>query len=290
MRHNMSLIQEMLAAECLDPHGEVCFVVVLHCRAAVDTRRCEAAFAVFAGESCVEIDEGGARFLFVGQVGTAADAVLPVLRDLLDGEDDGVELVETKFINKNGAGEASHSFTFTGAGEPDETTIVLAPTHAFGSGNHPSTGLAIELLEGLSPLPAKVLDVGCGTGVLSFVAVKLGAASVLGVDIDEEGLCGAVHNAELNHLEAQTLFTNQPLSEVAGLFPLILANLTCSVLKYLLADLSDLAEPGANLVVSGLQGRQGGEATVFLGEYGWQVTQAKSAGKWQALLAVKTHG
>jgi ribosomal protein L11 methyltransferase len=218
-------------------------------------------------------------------VGGAAEPILEGLNPFLDEQQDEVELVETKFINDMVAQSGRHSFIFTSMGTPDATTILLSPSHAFGSGDHPSTGLAIEFLQGLAPLHDAVLDVGCGTGVLSFVALRLGAGRVLGVDIDEEGVRGARVNSSLNQLEDRAEFTSLPLAKVTGSFPLILANLTCSVLKYLLSDLTALAEGNGRLVVSGLQGRQGTEAEEFLTEYGWRVAERKSAGKWQALLA-----
>ncbi len=283
----MSLIQKILASECLDPCAEVRFVVVLRCSSPNDIDHCHSVFGSHGGEIHVEDSDDGQHFLFIAEAGADIDALLLVLNGLLDEPQAGVELVETKVINNNNMKTGRHSFVFKQDGLPDATTIILSPSHAFGSGDHPSTGLAIEFLEELVPLEGKVLDVGCGTGVLSFVALRLGAQHVLGIDIDEQGLACAEVNATLNQVADQVQFENKELTEVSDSFPLILANLTCSVLKYLLKDLSALASPQGTLVVSGLQGRQGDEAEGFLAEHGWQVTGRKSAGKWRALLAVR---
>ena len=284
----MSLIQKILAAECLDPCGEVQFVAVFRCCSESDLHHCQSILAAVAGEIHVEADGPAHQLLFMGQVGAEIDAVLSLIGTLLDSRQDGVELMETKVVNLRQTVSVHHSFHFKQTGEPDRRTIILSPSHAFGSGDHPSTGLVIEFLEELSPLQGEVLDVGCGTGVLSLVALRLGAGKVLGLDIDEEGIRGACYNAMLNHVTEQVCFGHQPLSGVTDSFPLILANLTCSVLKYLLADITSLVSPGGTLLVSGLQGRQGVEAEVFLRDYGWYVVQRKSAGKWQALRAEKT--
>jgi ribosomal protein L11 methylase PrmA len=284
----MSLIQKILAAECLDPAGDVCFAVILQCRTDADVRFCTEAFAPLFGDNHVEVYEGGYRFMYIGQAGADPSPPLFILNSLLDAHQDGVELVETKVVNLGETTPVQHSFVFLQEGQPNDHTIILSPSYAFGSGEHPSTGLAIEFLEELAPLTGSVLDVGCGTGVLSFVALRLGAEKVLGLDIDEEGLRGAAINAKLNQVEEYVCFENKQPAEIDELYPLIIANLTCSVLKYLLPDLSDLAAPEGILIVSGLQGRQAVDAEAFLGTFGWRVTGRKFIGKWQALQAEKS--
>lgn len=282
----MSVIKKILAAECFDPGAEVCFVVVLECANESAIRDCRTVFSDLDGEIVVEAGVG--LFLFKGHVGLDPDPVLLCLNILLDEVQDGVTLIETKFINARHEKTTNHSFVFKEDGEPDRRTIILSPSHAFGSGDHPSTCLALEFLEEeVDSLYGDVLDVGCGTGVLSFAAARLGAGRVLGVDIDPEGLRGARLNVTLNQLSDRVEFSSQPLTMLTGEFPLILANLTCSVLRFLLADFSLLASPTGLLIVSGLQGRQGDEAEAFLVDFGWQVQGRKSLGKWQALRAVR---
>lgn len=266
----------------------MCFAVILHCRSNADIRHCTEAFAPLFGDNHIEIHEEGYRFMYIGQACADPSHPLFTLNTLLDAHEDGIELVETKVVNLGETMEVNHSFVFLQDGTPDATTIILSPSYAFGSGEHPSTGLAIEFLEELAPLAGEVLDVGCGTGVLSFVALRLGAEQVLGLDIDEEALRGAVINARLNQFAGQAHFENKQPAEINELYPLILANLTCSVLKYLLADLSVLAASGGTLIVSGLQGRQVIDAETFLSKFGWQVTDRKFVGKWQALRAEKS--
>lgn len=280
----MSIIDEMLGAECLDPSGDVRFVMVLRCLSSDGLDACRIALTSLAYKIHIEEAAEGHRFLLIGAADLVVDDLLVKLNTLLDRCDE-VSLVETKMVNATGGDGPRHSFVFKRSGTPSATTIILAPSHAFGSGGHPSTGLAVEFMEELAPLEMDVLDVGCGTGVLSLVALRLGATHVLGVDIDDEGVRGALVNSALNQLEDRACFENRALSEISGTFGLILANLTCSVLRYLLPEISSLANPQSILVVSGLQGRQGDEVAAFLAEYGWRITATKATGKWRALLA-----
>ncbi|MFP3982430.1 MAG: 50S ribosomal protein L11 methyltransferase [Desulfurivibrionaceae bacterium] len=167
--------------------------------------------------------------------------------------------------------------------------IYLDPVFSFGSGNHPSTSLAVSLLEksAESGTPGRVLDVGCGSGILGLLAARFGAVNVLGVEIDPESVTAARKNVEANNLEKTVFITDQDLSVVRGAFDLILANLTASVFYRLEAEICRLAAGKARLIVSGLQGRQVKEAAERLERRGWTSQRQESSGRWRALLMAK---
>ncbi|MFO7761141.1 MAG: 50S ribosomal protein L11 methyltransferase [Thermodesulfobacteriota bacterium] len=192
------------------------------------------------------------------------------------GEGRAPEIVETGFAGQGGKIEL--------AGD-----IVIDPAFSFGSGSHPSTGLAMCLLEGYAEkqFPGRALDVGCGSGILALMAAGLGAAAVLGVEIDPESVQTARKNVEANSLSGRVSITDQPLSEIRGEFDLILANLTASVLYNLAGDINRLTAEKAHLIVSGLQGRQAEEAASLLENLGWAGKDQEDNGKWRALLMEK---
>lgn len=202
------------------------------------------------------------------------------------------ELVETRLVPRSGPVRQQPasvgSFTLLDeAGEdcgPGE--IFLKPGHAFGTGSHPSTRLAVRLLEGLKGggFPAAVLDVGCGSGILSLVSARLGARRVRGVDICRDAVELARENVTANDLQRRVIVQEAPLEEIEGPYDLILANLTVSVLYCLLAEISRLAAPGGRLIVSGCRGRQIDDVSRRLEEAGWRLEQRTCRERWQALL------
>jgi len=106
---------------------------------------------------------------------------------------------------------------------PDATPVVIDPGRAFGTGAHPTTQLCVELMLELEP--ASVVDVGCGSGVLSIVAAKLGFAPVIALDADENAVAATIANAAANGVEVDARRSNvldgeAPAAEVA------LANIT----------------------------------------------------------------
>lgn len=135
----------------------------------------------------------------------------------------------------------------------DRISIVLDPGLAFGTGSHPTTRLCLQWLERSMPAGATVIDYGCGSGILAIAAARLGAARVIGVDIDPQALIASRENAERNRVAIEVLGSTDPRPEPADV---VVANILSSPLKVLAPMLAGLVRPGGSLVLSGVLARQ----------------------------------
>ena len=149
--------------------------------------------------------------------------------------------------------------------EPNRIPIKIDPGMAFGTGTHPTTQLCLELMEVSTdhrPL-STVIDVGCGSGILSIAALKLGATKVLGVDIDIESVKNSRENADTNGVGEELLLGQGSVTEVlSGSFqfksaPLVVANILAPIIIRLFdAGLADLVEPNGEIILSGILAHQ----------------------------------
>lgn len=137
----------------------------------------------------------------------------------------------------------------------DDLVVSLEPGRAFGSGSHPATRLAVAAIEAQGP-GTRVLDVGCGSGVLAVVAARLGAAEVLAVDVDPEAIRATAGNAAANGVADRVTASLTPVAEVAGSFDLVVANIGLRVLVDLAPALLGRTAPEGLLVLSGLLDEQ----------------------------------
>jgi len=146
--------------------------------------------------------------------------------------------------------------------DPSAVVIRLDPGVAFGTGTHPTTRLMLRWLDAHPPHGARVLDYGCGSGILAIAAAKLGAAFVVGTDIDEQALAAARANGAAN--QAPGDYT-APDSLPEGGFDLVLANILTNPLKLLAPLLVDRVIAGGRLVLSGVLERQADEVAATYG-------------------------
>jgi ribosomal protein L11 methyltransferase len=138
-----------------------------------------------------------------------------------------------------------------------ETVIEIDPGMAFGTGQHPSTSMCLEAMEEIllkdrSFQKWRVLDVGTGTGILGISAAKLGASSVMCVDIDTQAVEIAHKNVAVNHVGDRVVIVNSDVSRIKGTFELIVANLTAETLIKIKSHLVKMMEKGGYLVISGI--------------------------------------
>lgn len=138
------------------------------------------------------------------------------------------------------------------AAGPGDLVVPLDPGRAFGSGSHPATRLAVAALEPRVRPGARVLDVGCGSGVLAVVAARLGAGAVVAVDVDPEAIRATEQNAAANDVGALISATAGAVEEVEGSFELVLANIGLRVLGELAPSLAARTAVGGACVLSGL--------------------------------------
>jgi ribosomal protein L11 methyltransferase len=186
---------------------------------------------------------------------------------------------------------------------PDASRIPIKidPGMAFGTGTHPTTQLCLELLEAHVPPGGDVIDVGCGSGILSVAALKLGAGFALGVDIDAASVKASRENAEANGIPAWQFAVGQgSVSEVlAGSFvapaaegdrlireaPLVLANILAPVIIRLFGQgLGELVAPGGVLVLSGILEEQAEGVIACAREHGLKLVERRQSADWVALL------
>lgn len=145
----------------------------------------------------------------------------------------------------------------TYAPDDGEVVIDLDPGMAFGTGTHASTRLVLEEIQQLADAgfaPPRILDVGCGSGILAIGAVKRWpAATCVAVDNDPIAVQATIDNATVNHVEARIAASLAALSQIDERFPLVLANIQAHVLRELKTALIDrLEKPAGMLILSGL--------------------------------------
>lgn len=144
--------------------------------------------------------------------------------------------------------------------EPDAINLVLDPGLAFGTGSHPTTRMCLQWLVRERPV-GTVLDYGCGSGILAIAAAKLGAAEVVGVDIDPQAVRSAKDNAEANCVTAAFFDASDtlPTPYDTRQYDVVLANILANPLRVLAPALAARLKPGASLVLAGLLAEQAEE-------------------------------
>ncbi len=133
----------------------------------------------------------------------------------------------------------------------DAVVVELDPGLAFGTGTHPTTALCLEWLDGADLQGRRVIDYGCGSGILGIAALRLGAAEVTAVDHDPQALRATRDNAARNGV-SERLRTHLPEDATPPAAELVVANILANVLESLAPRLSGLVATGGDLVLSGI--------------------------------------
>ncbi len=179
---------------------------------------------------------------------------------------------------------------------PGRAAVRIDPSMAFGTGTHPTTQLCLEVVEAYARPDETVIDVGCGSGILSIAAVKLGARRVLGVDIDRAAVKATRQNAEANEIASRIEVGVGSVDEIRkGMFslrqaPFVLANILAPVIIRLFdAGLAELVERGGVLALSGILADQSPEVEAVALNQGLTFVERMQSGDWVALVFQK-HG
>jgi ribosomal protein L11 methyltransferase len=169
--------------------------------------------------------------------------------------------------------------------------IKIDPSMAFGTGTHPSTQLCLQLIEEYTEPGKPVIDIGCGSGILSVAALKMGASHALAVDIDPESVKATGEAAVANGVNEATEIGLGSVAEIKNnLFsinqaPVVLANILAPVLIRLFdAGMADLVEPGGVIILAGILADQADGVIESAGNHGLTFVEKRQIGEWVALV------
>ncbi|MEQ5802509.1 50S ribosomal protein L11 methyltransferase [Halomonas sp. H10-9-1] len=172
--------------------------------------------------------------------------------------------------------------------EPSAVNLHLDPGLAFGTGTHPTTALCLAWLDGLAVSEAldgqAILDVGTGSGILAIAALKLGAASATGTDIDPQALTASRDNAERNDVAEPALrlcYPEQLADDEA--FPIVVANILAGLLVEMAPMIAGHVAPGGRLALSGILAAQAEEVLQAYLEQGLRMDEPVTREGWVRL-------
>jgi ribosomal protein L11 methyltransferase len=169
--------------------------------------------------------------------------------------------------------------------------VRIDPSMAFGTGTHPSTQLCLQLIEKYVAPGQPLIDVGCGSGILSIAGLKLGSSMALAVDIDPESIRATRENGERNQVLEQMEIGQGSVTEVLnGDFsinsaPLVLANILATVIKGLFVDgLAKLVAPGGHIILAGILEDQAEQVLETARDHGLKFVEKQMINDWVALV------
>ena len=179
------------------------------------------------------------------------------------------------------------------ASDPQRIILRLNPGLTFGTGSHATTRLCLQALDAHIHGGEKVLDLGCGSGILSIAALRLGAASAFACDIDEKCVDVAYENAALNHITKDTytvrwgdvLHDQQLRTEMGGGYDMVVANIVADVIIGLSGSVRDFLKPGGLFLCSGIIDDRAEEVLQKLQSDGWDVIEQRSSEGWFSYLS-----
>jgi ribosomal protein L11 methyltransferase len=178
--------------------------------------------------------------------------------------------------------------------QPEESVLRLDPGMAFGTGQHETTRMCLEALERSVVPGARVVDVGCGSGILAIAAAKLGARDVYAVDVDPNCVRVTRENAQINGVDgvvrvaAGSLDASWPFADdLAGRCDLVVANIIARVIIELAPAAVGALRPGGRLVVSGIIGEREVETRTALEAAGARIESTRAMEDWRCIEAVR---
>ena len=219
------------------------------------------------------------------------------LKKYLSKEFPSIDFIEKEIDNSNWEDEWKKTYKSFNIGDrilikpsweeevdTDKIVIEIEPKMAFGSGTHETTSLCMEYVEDKDLSGMDILDIGCGSGILSILAKKLGAKNVLACDIDPIAVSSTIDNAKINGVDLQAkesnLFTN-----VEGKYDLIFANILAEILVEMIGQSKEYIKKSGILVLSGIINEKADMVKEALLENAYEILDQREKGEWTLLVA-----
>ncbi|MFW5629281.1 MAG: 50S ribosomal protein L11 methyltransferase [Acetivibrio ethanolgignens] len=177
----------------------------------------------------------------------------------------------------------------------DDLVIEIDPGTAFGTGAHETTRLCITGLRKYITKETKLLDVGCGSGILSIIGLKLGARAAVGTDIDPAALTATYENMEVNHISKEqftaysgNIIEDKELQEKVGFekYDIVVANILADVIIPLSGEIRQHMKKDGLFISSGIIDMKKEEVEAALLKNGFQIVEINTMGDWVSFVAV----